>query len=434
MKSLGLVSLVLMTSCLGALGVSAGCSSSSSSSNTNGADSGTDTTPDAATCGKLPATGPSVVVQPSADPNTETGRSVAFALDGKGRPFFAYIQYTTSTTGSLYAESWDDCAGAWRAPVVLDTAIVETESRSLSISVDAADGRVGVAYAKTIPQTPQNPRTAAMLAISSDSGQTFGTPTEVSKKGSEDLNDVNNVRVALGGGKTFVAYNQALAACKASTCRSGSVLATLADGAYTYEVVQDGNTGDTAPYAVTRGLGIGLALDSANVPAVVVHLDPPSAYNTTLAYWRPGGTTVAKIYDSENAQNDDSDVSLAFDGTKPRIISRLQGTSVAADVYFLASDDGTTWSAKVPLTAPDHVTYSQNLVVSGGKVFAFCGGPHVFVSSDLTTFALQDVSATVQTSGSVTGAVDSSGKFWVGLEGTVPTNDGKSGVTLFRQP
>jgi hypothetical protein len=435
MNALGLASLILLTSGLGVLGATAGCSSSSG---TTAADGGPNT-PDAATCGKLPAAGPSQVVPVDTDPDTETGKDAAFALDAKGRPFFAYIQYKTTTTGSLYTLSWDDCTGAWRAPVVLDTAIVETESRSLSISVDASDGRVAVAYAKTVPQPPDNNKVAAYLAISSDAGKTFATPVEVSKHGTGDANDVDEVRVALGGGKTFVAYNQTGAACGTappggqSKCRGGSVLATLTGGAYTYEVVKDGNTGDTAPFAVTRGLGIGLALDSGNVPALALHLEPSTGSNTQLVYWRPGGATVSKIYDSENQQNDDSDVSLAFDGLKPRIVSRLAGPTANADVYFAASDDGTTWGAKVGLPRPEHITYSQNIVVASGKVFVFAGGPHVFVSQDLKTFDVADLGL-AQTSGSVTGAVDSSGKYWVGLEGSTPGNDGKNGVVLFRQP
>lgn len=442
MKSSGLASLILIAA-------SAAMACSSSDSSTPKSDAGTDagnTTPpdttDAQTCGLLPPTGASQVVPPSTAANTTTGYDLAFALDAKGYPFFAYIEYAKTRAGSVYTLSWDDCAGAWRAPVKLDDAAVETESRNLSISVDKTDGRIAVGYAKVDPNpTNDNPRVDARLAISTDGGKTFAPSVEVSKKGSLDHAQVTDVRVALGGGKTYVAYNQDGQACGTGTdpkCREGAVLATVNGGTITYEVIKAaGSYADVAPYAVTRAeLGLGLALDSSNNPAVAVSMEEESGYNTQILYWRPGGTAV-KVGDSGGHQNDDNDVSLAFDGTKPRILERLQpDSSEAHDLYFHASDDGTTWKAKVGLPQPEHITYSQNLVVASGKVWAFAGGPHVFTSTDATTFTEDtSIDALKQTSGAVNGAVDASGKFWLGYAGgTTPAGGGQNGVVLYRQP
>jgi hypothetical protein len=71
-------------------------------------------------------------------------------------------------------------------------------------------------------------------------------------------------------------------------------------------------------------------------------------------------------------------------------------------------------------------------VATGGKVWIFAGGPHIFTSSDLTTFAVDSVGL-AQTSGSVTGAVDASGKYWFGFEGVTPVAGTPDGVVVYRQ-
>ncbi len=429
----------------------------SSSSTTPLADAGTTpdagagpdgaTSDDGATCGKLPAAGPSQVVAPRSDAS-ELGARVAMTLDRKGRPVLAYLDVRDAQPVDLYVLTWDDCAGAWRAPHKIDTAIQNAGELTLSIAVDPSDGRVGIGYHKVI-QLVAPPRSnatiAAFVAVSSDDGLTF-TSTRVSKHKCEtdnstegDINDVSNVRIALDAGKTYVAYNQDFSAC-GERCYGGAIFGAGNAGGtgFTLESISDGVSAEAGGHAITRlGFGIGLAVDSDGKPGVAYHVEPQTGYNTTLAFWRPGSTTSAKITDSNGVQNDDGSVSLAFDGKKPRVVSRIQrgaiGSATQYDLVFSASEDGNTWAAPVALPRPDAITLSQQILVTGGKVVVAAGGPHVFRSSDLTSFTVSDVGL-AQTSKAVTGAVDKAGKLWLGIEGTAPVvPSALGGVVLHRE-
>ena len=105
---------------------------------------------------------------------------------------------------------------------------------------------------------------------------------------------------------------------------SGAVLATLSGTTITRELVKDSADVAHGNGLAIRSFPIGLALDSASRPGLVVHKEPPAAYNAELAYWRPGGATYTKITDSQNHQNDDGAARLAYDGLKPRVLNRLQ--------------------------------------------------------------------------------------------------------------
>lgn len=423
----------------------------SSSSNTGGTADGGAPTGDAATCGRLPATGASQVIPSSTAPDTETGMRVAFALDKQGRPVIAYATQVQDAV-TLYVDTWDDCAGAWRAPIKVDDDVFVTGTRSYSLAVDTSDGRIAVAYEKKIhvvsPPRANDTR-AAFVAISKDSGLTF-TPAKVSDHAAEhgtetegDINDVTQTRVALGGGRTFLAYNQTYQACPNGVdaagqgCTAGTVLAADNGAAWTYDLVKDAANTVTNGKAETRALGLGLALDSANVPAVVAYLEPATGYNTTLLYYRPGYTDSAHITDSAGKQNDDDEAALTFDGVKARVVYGLQRGPIGAvtdyDLSVSSSDDGKTWAAQIPLPRPEHITYSHNIVASGGKVWVFAGGPHVFTSPDGATYQVED-DGLAQTSGSVTGAVDASGKYWFALQGVTPASGTHDGVVLYRQP
>ncbi|NOU31046.1 MAG: hypothetical protein HOO96_24370 [Polyangiaceae bacterium] len=458
MQRLGRVPFALVAVLSLAAGSGLSLAACSSSSTTPLSDAGTTpdtgTTPDGstpedgATCGKLPAAGPSQLVAPRTDAS-ELGARAAMTLDRKGRPVFAYLDVRDANPVDLYVLTWDDCAGAWRAPHKIDSAIQNTDERTLSISVDPSDGRVGIGYHKIVQLVgaPRvNATVATFVAVSSDDGLNFAS-TRVSKHKCEtdnstegDINNVSNVRIALDAGKTYVAYNQDYSACGADRCYAGVIFGAgnAAGTGFALESISDGVNAEAGGHAIARlGFGIGLAVDSDGKPAVAYHVDPFTGYNTTLAFWRPGSTTSAKITDSNSVQNDDGGVSLAFDGKKPRVVSRIQRGAIGAvaeyDLVFSASEDGITWAAPVALPRPEAIAHSQQILVSGGKVIVAAGGPHVFRSSDLTTFTVSDLGL-AQGAIAVTGAVDKGGKLWLGIEGTAPVvPSALGGVVLHRE-
>jgi hypothetical protein len=443
--------------------MAAGCSSSSSttSGTSDGGNPGQDAGPakdagntgtpdaaDAAVCDKVPAAGFSTVLKPLTD-GTELGSRAQVAVDKNGLPVFAYLDGAVpSAKATLYFVSWDTCTGAWKAPVKVDTAIDNqpgSGAHVVTLSVDPSDGRIGIAYQKTVHlvSPPRaNDSLAAFVAISSDNGATF-TATKVSKHSCEtdvnregDANDVHDPELVLAGGKTFVAYNQTQQGCGTS-CHDSTVLATGTAGAYAYEVVQDGVDATYSGTAATRAFPIGLAVDSAGKPALAVHIDPPAGYNTKLVYWRPGGTTVNLIVDTNNVQNDFGGSSLAFDGLKPRIVSRIQRGAINAvtdyDLVFQSSDDGATWSAPLPLARPEAISPGQHLYINGGKATIAAGGPHIYTSTNLTTWTIDDLGA-AQTSTGVSAAFAKDGTTYFGVEGTFPVvGSALGGLVIFKK-
>ncbi len=397
--------------------------------------------PDSATCGKLPPTGLGQIIAPRAD-GSELGQGAALTLDKKGRPIFAYLDHPPSQTSTLYVVRWNDCTGAWYPPAKVDSAI---PGDVIAIATDATDGRIGIAYTKVVHlvSLPNvNDTIAQFVALSSDDGATF-TSARVSKHKAEtnaaegDINNVNRPAIALDGGKTFLAYNQTDQGC-GNSCHDATVLATSGASGYTYAIVPDTSDTEHGGTLNTRGFPVGLAIDSAGKPGVVAHLEPATGYNSAAVYWRPGQANYTLILDTNSVQNDLGAATLAYDGTKPRVVTRIQRGAIGAvtdyTLVFSASDDGTTWAAPVPLPQTAHIPASEKILARNGGVAVLAGGPTVIRSTNLTTFTQSDLSI-AQGSVSVTGVFGSDGKLWVGFEGTSPVvPDALGGVVLYREP
>lgn len=406
------------------------------------------TPPDSgATCGKLPPAGLGQVVSPRTD-GSELGQNAALTLDKKGRPIFAYLDHPASQTSTLYVVRWNDCTGAWYPPAKVDTAIrgdVTPADRVVSIATDAADGRIGIAYTKVVHLVTQplvNDTVAQFVALSSDDGATF-TTARVSKHKAEtnaaegDINNVSSPAIALAGGNTFLAYNQQYQGC-GNSCQNATVLATGAGAGYTYAVVPDTSDTEHGGTLNTRGFPVGLALDSDGKPGVVAHLEPANGYNSVAVYWRPGQVSYSAILDTNGVQNDMGAATLAYDGKKPRVVTRIQRGAIGAatdyTLVFSASDDGTTWAAPVALPQTGRIAASEKILARNGVVVVLAGGPNVIRSSNLTTFTSSDLSI-AQGSASVTGVFGGDGKLWVGVEGTSPVvPNALGGVVLYREP
>lgn len=398
-----------------------------------------DAGPDAETCGKLPATGAS---QPVARPTDsasghEVGNEVKIALDKKGRPFIAWLDHPASSKQAVYVQRWDDCKGEWRAAQKVDENVSGDPgkaSRSLALAIDPSDGHIALAYTRVTANAGANDSTPMYVATSTDDGATFGAAVKVS----EGTTSASQPALVAGGGKTYVAYVQELIACPVggSGCQTGAVLATITGTNITREIVKDSSDTAHGMGLNARSFPLGLALDSAGRPGVVVHIEPPTAYNTVLAYWRPGDATYVQITDSSNVQNDDGTASLAYDGLEPRVVSRLQQGPLSGvtdyNLVYSTSDNGTTWLTYA--LAPDHVQNTERMLARAGKVTIVGGGPHVFRSSDNATFAAADDLGLAQTSDGVDGVLDANGKLWAVVEGVVSKESGLGGVALYREP
>jgi len=441
-----------------------GCSSSSSSG-ASPADAGTPDAPtsdagtpdaaspaDAATCGKLPPTGPTQVVTPSATADEETGNEAKIVLDKKGRPVIAYLDHPASQTQALYVVRWDDCAGSWRAPQKVDDSIdgsVGKASRVFGLAVDSSDGRIAIAYQKIVHLvTPprQNDTAATFVAISSDDGATFTSQRishhdcETSTSTEGDINNVSEPNVALAGGKTYVAYVQQYHACAGTSPCSAAVVVSSATGStFAETLLPDSTDTQFGGHFIGRGFPLGLAVDSSGKVGVVAHREPPTAYDTVVGFWRAGDADVQVVTRSGTVQNDDGAASLVFDGVKPRIVTRLQqgafGATTDYDLTFSTSDGASSTSAwtTIPLPRPEAIQPTENILFAGGKIVVTAGGPHVFRSTDLATFAVDDLGL-AQTSNGVGGTLDASGKLWAVVEGVTPAAASLGGVVFYREP
>jgi hypothetical protein len=451
--------------CLVVFAAVSGCSSSSSSTpNMVAMDGGTDP----ATCNKPPAKGYTQVVPSSGMQNVDVGVHSAMALSKDGYPVIAYyVNDSTALIATLYAVRWDPCAGAWATPLKVDSGLQYAGSaptRDISMALDPVDGRIGIAYLKTyIIKTP-NSTNAAFVALSTDGGKTFGAGTKVSIHGVEttseagDIEEADDPQIALGGGKTYVAYNQTSTACGPASggglppCEAAIVLATgSATGtAFTQEFMKDGLDSTYGGYArAMTSAPIGLALDSAGVPGLVAHVAPATGDNTKLMFFRPGATGTL-IMDSANKQNDRASATLTFDGTSPRVLTRLNaGMNDNNGLLFLSSTDGKTWSAPLalPLDADVLNPKTQALLTDGkGGVVALAQsgdskgtafpGPKFWRSTDLKTFTIGSAGAAGDTAphgAYMSGALTKAGKIQMAFYGDAPEKD-SAGVVYWSEP
>jgi hypothetical protein len=188
----------------------------------------------------------------------------------------------------------------------------------------------------------------------------------------------------MGGGNLYISYVQGDYLCgipNAGSCTGIMFLSSTAtppssDGGDAGE--EDAEAGPPPPHyfdaqviqyggypAQARSNQIGIAIDS-NGKVGVAFFQPPTqtgpAYNTTLMYWRNDMAAAVSVTDSKEEQNDYVDLSLAFEGAKPRIAAHLIAVSpVTYNIIYETSDDGVTWNAPVELP-------EQNQIESGNVI------------------------------------------------------------------
>ena len=115
-----------------------------------------------------------------------------------------------------------------------------------------------------------------------------------------------------------------------------------------------------------------VAIDSNGVPAVAMFEAGDQSDNEQLLYWKRGTASAVSVYTFPLGS---PDVTLAFDGTKPRIAGHMDAPSGATapdSLVFVASDDGVTWTTPVHLPsnqATQYTAFDSAMALDGqGKV------------------------------------------------------------------
>jgi hypothetical protein len=348
---------------LGLLAISAACSTTVNPSSNATPDGGTsvptgDAGPgsDAGACTKTPPTGAITVAAAEPDQSKHAGQESALALDGDGYPLIAFS--SASSTGQLFFTKWDPCAGAFTTPIVVDDVGQNSSTpsevnengtaREVSIARDPASGTIAIAYAKALPDEA-NPIQAVYIAKSTDGGATWAKE-QLSVHPADDAGDIHEaVSPAIGfaEGKWWVAYAQTYVYCDGAFGDDGQPrcegwLVSGDTGNWQRQVIPRSPNGKLAVLPQ-----IGIATDSAGKIGLAYVTGPDTGYNRYVMFWRPGSNPVP-VFDSADEQNDDPSVSLAFFGTKPRVVAHLvQAASTDYDMLFSQSDDGLTWSPAV---------------------------------------------------------------------------------------
>jgi hypothetical protein len=399
----------------------AGCSSSSSPASPD-KDSGAeamdsappvpDSAPpvlDAATCDQhLPAGFTNVV---SSATDTDLGSEASMVLDENDDPMFAYLVFGADDT-TLQFVRWDRCAGAFTAPVTVDTVNVDSSSsaRDISLGYDPSTKEVAVAYKKIVADPGYNDAATIWLA-SEKSGDTSFATQMVSEGEAGDVRSAGTPSLAMSGGKLYIAYAQDNYLCGAGGSCVG--LWFLESATPDADASAD-DAGSPGPHFFTRSTvqygnnpaqprfdGISVAVDSTGTPAVAFYQEPESGYDTALLFWRKGMVDAVMATDSNDVQNDDVDLTLRFEGTKPRVAGHLSADDPSNyDLTYVTSDDGSTWFAPVrlPRDGTAGTAFTSALAFDGmgnvavaadtnsGSGDNVCGNPYLARSSNGTSW------------------------------------------------
>lgn len=447
-----------------AVGIAACSDPASSSSTTTTSDGSTSSSTSGsggsggATCDKAPPSGFTAAVAPTADGTL--GLDTAMVADENDDPMIAYQWYEPGgdiDQTSVYFTRWDRCVGAFTAPVKVDVVgSVSTNgpTRRVALAYDVATKKLALAYELVfkVAGYENNPDNGVFLQTSADKGATWTGKLHVSDQKDGDGEQATGPVVAISGGKIQIAYAQDNRACcpiadpGCSGC-AGVWYLEGDGGTFTRALVSDA-TGTIQ----VAGSTLSIAVDSAGKPALAFFQDPAKGYTKTAIYWRPG-TTPVKVMDSNHIQNDDPSISLAFDGTRPRIAAHLVAVDSAPyDLRVASSTDGVTWSAPVPLPrdGSQFTALYQSLAIdakgnaavsayiNGGGGDNTCGGPRIVRSSDFKTWAACGADAEKKYADIGGKYVDTyfthENKLTMTFYGTLGDGNDGRGVMLWREP
>ena len=371
-----------------ALGV-LGCSSNSPSTSADGGPGG-----DGATC--TPPTGYEQVAAPDADVTQEDAH-LAMVLDGAGNPMIAWVAYDQSGT-KLYFVAYDGATCTWRPRVQIDVVgdVDYTRDREVTMARDPSNGHLGIGY--QIVDTSGG--TKVMLA-QSDDGTTW-TSEMVAQRLASEPGSVLRPTVAMKNGKTYYVYYQDYlwaAGGSNSSDSSGFIFGVRSgtSGSFTTTNVP-AVAGATLPGCET--LPPSIAIDDAGAAGLAFFARTDDATpNLRVVYYSSASGLSVSVFDSQGTQHDGGDVSLVFEGTKPRLAATLErGTNDSNNsrVWFSASNDGSTWSAPVemPMDGGDAMGPDVSMAAGGNGALTIatnygggngvhtCGAPKLSTSSD----------------------------------------------------
>jgi hypothetical protein len=392
------------------------------------ADAGDASSPDAAAaCTKHLPSGFSQVVAQADVVAVLTGasgsRAQAMLLDENDDPMVAYSQIDSALVESVHFVRWDSCAGAFTAPLTVDS-FHTGSSPDVSIAYDPTTKEIGIAYGKSATDNDWADGFGEVwLATMKAPATSFSI--EPLTTGSTDYESAGGPSIAMSGGHIYVAYTQGvypsndndfadlawLASSSTTPSEPPSTApADLPDGgalgdaapAYTEAGTEDAGFAPAhyfqyaaVPYALgsssaatgfvcptTGSASISVAVDSNGVPAVAVYQARANDVHD-LVFWRANtaGASLVHTFTLDDAV----DVSLTFEGTKPRIVGHMEATAPADAsantpdrLRFFASDDGITWGAGINLPNNDS---SQNTAFS--SAIAVDGKGNAMVASDI---------------------------------------------------
>jgi len=374
---------------------------------------------DAGGCAQHLPAGFSQVVASQTVANASTGdsngRSVAMALDENDDPMVAYVDTGDGTNESIMFVRWDPCAGTFATPIKVDGDHAFGGSIDVALAYDPSTKEVGIAYVRgdtynnwadgfaevflATMKAPATTFTTQMLSLAYVDACP-GTVGPVAWSAASPA-------IAMQGGKIFVAYAQSKAAgysaplawflSSTSAGSSPEEPEPSADGgfggfggvmeagvpdagaggphAFSYTAVPfDGTPPNNVMVCGSPFAGyawphwgspsMSLAVDATGAPGLAMYEETGNGYgNYRALFWRPGMAEASVAYDFNVDAS--PDLTLVFDGTKPRIAGHMDAGDAGADTLtFLSSSDGMTWSAPLHLP-PSGSSFDSALATDG---------------------------------------------------------------------
>ncbi|GAC1383584.1 MAG: hypothetical protein NVSMB42_00380 [Herpetosiphon sp.] len=280
--------------------------------------------------------------------------------DGACLPVIAFVWIDPNgtlnrTESLLQVVRWDGAQRKWSTPVTVDTVgDINTSfpTRQVSLAYDRASGLLGLAY--TVGSTE------IRVATSSNGGQSWTHRTV----NTPDLNSVGQPVWALTNGTAYLAYRHDY---------DGPTNVLLLTGTLTSGFGAPVQVPGFADTARVSGSPLGLQLDSEGRPALAYMLTGQTGINQTLAFWRPGVAQPVTVTDSNNFQEDFPTLSLAFDGTRPRLayILNRDNDFNQTQLWVSASNDGNSWSQplRIPADGGDSLDDYTALAINNGDSY-----------------------------------------------------------------
>jgi hypothetical protein len=391
-----------------------------------------DTGSDASVCSKHLAAGFTQVVASQNVAATLTGaagsRTQAMALDENDDPMIAYGSLDSGGQ-SIHFTRWDPCAGQFTTPITVDSLHTSGVSPDVSIAYDPTTKEVGIVYGKGATDNNWADDYGQIWLATMKSPATAFTIQQLSV-GATDYFATAAPVIAMRDGNIAIAYEEGVYPCVGieamvvlltSTAAPGQPIAagnlcppTLFDAgpAEPDAGVSYGDAGADAgappphyfkytpvPYSgavgtpwanqgylyPSTGSGtLSLAIDSNGVPAIAAYavFGTDLSYPKKLVFWRSNTPSGVSVYSF--GIDGPVDVSLAFDGTKPRIAGHMDsppppdGGAAADNLAFVASDDGITWSNVVHLPSNDGAQ-----LTAFASALALEGNGHAAVAADI---------------------------------------------------